>query len=79
MGWRETCAMDERMRFVMSCAAGKESFSALCRGVRSEPEDRLRVACAVPGLRCRRARGPRAAAADLPLSPLATPLGRSAA
>jgi transposase-like protein len=24
--------MDERMRFVMSCAAGEESFSALCRG-----------------------------------------------
>jgi hypothetical protein len=32
MGWRETCAMDERIRFVMSCAAGEESFSALCRG-----------------------------------------------
>ena len=32
MGWRETCAMDERMRFVMSCEAGEESFSALCRG-----------------------------------------------
>ncbi len=32
MGWRETCAMDERMRFVLSCAAGEESFSALCRG-----------------------------------------------
>ena len=24
--------MDERMRFVLSCAAGEESFSQLCRG-----------------------------------------------
>src|SRR5512135_850464 len=32
MPWRETCAMDERMRFVLSCEAGEESFSALCRG-----------------------------------------------
>ena len=32
MPWRETCRMDERMRFVLSCAAGEESFSALCRG-----------------------------------------------
>lgn len=32
MPWRETCRMDERMRFVLSCEAGEESFSALCRG-----------------------------------------------
>ena len=32
MPWRETCRMDERMRFVLSCAAGEESFSQLCRG-----------------------------------------------
>jgi putative transposase len=32
MPWRETCSMDERMRFVLACEAGEESFSALCRG-----------------------------------------------
>jgi len=32
MGWKETCRMRERMRFVMSCEVGEESFSALCRG-----------------------------------------------
>ena len=32
MGWKETCRMRERMRFVMSCEAGEGSFSALCRG-----------------------------------------------
>lgn len=31
MPWKETCRMDERMRFVMSCEAGEEDFSALCR------------------------------------------------
>jgi hypothetical protein len=31
MPWRETCRMDERMRFVLSCEAGEESFAALCR------------------------------------------------
>jgi putative transposase len=32
MSWRETCRMDERMRFVLSCEAGEESFAAVCRG-----------------------------------------------
>ena len=32
MPWRETCPMDERMRFVLACEAGEESFSELCRG-----------------------------------------------
>ena len=32
MPWRETCAMDERMRFVLSCEAGDESFAEVCRG-----------------------------------------------
>ena len=32
MPWKETCSMDERMRFVLACEAGAESFSALCRG-----------------------------------------------
>src|SRR5512143_2782823 len=32
MPWRETCRMDERMRFVLCCAAGEESFLQLCRG-----------------------------------------------
>jgi putative transposase len=31
MGWMETCAVDERMRFVMSCEAGEESFAGVCR------------------------------------------------
>jgi transposase InsO family protein len=31
MGWKETCAMDERMRFVMAAKEGDESFAAVCR------------------------------------------------
>ena len=32
MGWMETCAVDERMRFVMAAEQHEESFAALCRG-----------------------------------------------
>src|SRR5882757_8294787 len=31
MGWMETCAMVERMRFVMAAEAGEETFAAICR------------------------------------------------
>jgi putative transposase len=31
MGWMETCAMDERMRFVMAVEAEDEAMAALCR------------------------------------------------
>jgi putative transposase len=31
MGWMETCAVDERVRFVMAIEKREESFSALCR------------------------------------------------
>ena len=30
MGWMETCAMDERMRFVMTVEEAEEAFAALC-------------------------------------------------
>jgi putative transposase len=32
MGWTETCAVDERMRFVIAAVKHEESFAALCRG-----------------------------------------------
>ena len=32
MGWMETCAVDERMRFVIAVEKREESFSTLCRG-----------------------------------------------
>ena len=32
MGWMETCAMEERMRFVIAAEKHEESFAALCRG-----------------------------------------------
>src|SRR5258708_6134782 len=32
MGWTETCAVDERMRFVIAAEKHEESFAALCRG-----------------------------------------------
>ena len=32
MGWMETCAVDERMRFVIAVGRREESFSAVCRG-----------------------------------------------
>lgn len=31
MAWKETCVMDERMRFVIARSAGEESMSSLCR------------------------------------------------
>jgi putative transposase len=31
MGWMETCALDERMRFMMTVAGREESFAAVCR------------------------------------------------
>ena len=31
MGWMETCAMDERMRFALAAEAGEELMAALCR------------------------------------------------
>ena len=31
MGWLETCAMDERMRFVMAIETHEEPFAAVCR------------------------------------------------
>lgn len=31
MGWKETCAMDERMRFVLAIEAGEEPVAAVCR------------------------------------------------
>jgi putative transposase len=31
MGWMETCAVDERMRFVIAVERREESFSAMCR------------------------------------------------
>jgi putative transposase len=31
MGWMETCAVDERMRFVMAAERAEEPFAALCR------------------------------------------------
>ncbi len=43
MPWRETCAMDERMRFILDYERGEYSMAALyrCYGV---PEDGLQVA-----------------------------------
>jgi len=31
MGWTETCAVEERMRFMVAVEKGEESFAALCR------------------------------------------------
>jgi putative transposase len=31
MGWMETCAVDERMRFVMMVERQDETFTAVCR------------------------------------------------
>ena len=31
MGWEETCAVEERMRFVVAVQKQEESFAALCR------------------------------------------------
>jgi putative transposase len=31
MGWMETCAVDERMRFVMAVVEREDAFAAVCR------------------------------------------------
>ena len=31
MGWMETCAVEERMRFVIAVEKREESFAAICR------------------------------------------------
>ena len=31
MSWKETCAVEERMRFMMAVEKGEESFAAICR------------------------------------------------
>ena len=31
MVWKETCAVEERLRFVLAIEAGEETFAALCR------------------------------------------------
>jgi putative transposase len=31
MGWKETCAVDERVRFVLAAETSEEAFAALCR------------------------------------------------
>jgi putative transposase len=31
MGWKETCAVDERMRFVMALEEQDEGIAAVCR------------------------------------------------
>ena len=32
MAWKETCAVDERLRFVLAVELGEETMAALCRG-----------------------------------------------
>ena len=49
MGWMETCAVDERMRFVMAVEERDEDVCGGVPALRGEPEDRLQVACAVSG------------------------------
>src|SRR5215204_1746835 len=34
MGWMETCAVDQRMRFVIAVETGEEAFAAVCRRFR---------------------------------------------
>ena len=46
MGWTETCAMDERMRFVLAAESGEETLRR-CAGVRRQPSERLQVAGAI--------------------------------
>ena len=31
MGWKETCAVEERMRFVVAVQKHEESFAAVCQ------------------------------------------------
>ena len=48
MPWRETCQMDERTQFIARVLAGEDAMTALCPGVRDQPQDRLQVAWAIP-------------------------------
>ena len=44
MVWMETCAVEERMRFVMSVAGSEETFAAMCRRFGVSRQDRLQMA-----------------------------------
>jgi hypothetical protein len=37
MGWMETCAVEERMRFVMAITEREEAFAAVCQMTRRRP------------------------------------------
>jgi hypothetical protein len=37
MGWMETCAVDERMRFVMAVVEREEAFAASVPAIWGEP------------------------------------------
>ena len=43
MPWKETCCMDERMKFVAAWLEGEESRAALCRRFGDQSEDGLQV------------------------------------
>ena len=49
MGWRETCAVDERMRFVMAAEKREEPFAAICRQFGVSRKGGLQMACALSG------------------------------
>src|SRR5580658_6985530 len=62
MGWRETCAVDERMRIVMAAEKSEERFAALCRlfGVSRKAGYKWLARYQDPGVRvCSIARGRR--------------------
>ena len=54
MGWAETCAMDERMRFVLAVEEGRGDDGGVVPALRGEPSERLQVAGAATGRRGRR-------------------------
>ena len=44
MVWIKTCAMEERMRFVMAAAENEEALASVVSALRREPQDGLQMA-----------------------------------
>ena len=63
MPWKETCVMEERMRFVLAAKKEGSVMSQLCAGAGMRHQDGVHVAEAVRERRGGRSEGPQPGAA----------------
>ena len=66
MPWRETCVVDERVRFIAALREAEGPFRSHLQALRDQPQDGLQVAGALRGRRTCCARRRRVGAATMP-------------